>query len=50
MIYCAAILDLQLLLAKFEDNIGNPLDLPRKLILQFDNCRENKVRFEIIDC
>jgi hypothetical protein len=36
-------LDLQALLKEFKDKSGNPLDLPRALILQFDNCPENKV-------
>lgn len=40
-----AILDLQQLLSEKIDKHGNPLDLPRELILQFDNCPENKVRF-----
>jgi hypothetical protein len=39
-----ALLDLQQLLAAHKDRLGNPLDLPRQLILQFDNCSENKVR------
>jgi hypothetical protein len=38
-----ALLDLQDLLATENDQSGNPLDMPRALILQFDNCSENKV-------
>ena len=39
-----AILDLQILLTKQpHDKSDNLLDLPRSLILQFDNCAENKV-------
>lgn len=40
-----AILDLQKLLAMHEDTTAskNSLDIPRHLILQFDNCGENKV-------
>lgn len=37
-----AILDLQVLLKKFKDNGGRQLDVPDHLILQFDNCAENK--------
>ena len=46
-----AILDLQKLLAKHKDKTPskNPLDIPRHLILQFDNCAENKVMFVIIN-
>lgn len=38
---CTAILDLQKMLA----NRNTPLDMPEHLILQFDNCSENKVRY-----
>ena len=37
-----SILDLQILLQSYKDNLNNPLDLPSHLILQFDNCKENK--------
>lgn len=39
-----AILDLQVLLAnkKYSDNGGRKMDIPDHLILQFDNCPENK--------
>lgn len=39
----SAILDLQELLKEHKDLSDNPLDMPRALILQFDNCAENKV-------
>jgi hypothetical protein len=44
-----AILDLQKVLASYCDTtpMKNPLDMPRKLILQFDNCAENKVSSSI---
>lgn len=41
--FFSAMLDLQDLLKNFKDLSNNPLDLPRALILQFDNCAENKV-------
>lgn len=43
LMLCTAILDLQKLLA----NRNTPLDMPEHLILQFDNCSENKVRYII---
>ena len=50
MFVTLAILDLQQLLSEKTDKYGNPLDLPRELILQFDNCPENKVSFKICLC
>ena len=41
--FITAILDLQQLLQRDVDKSGNKLDMPRDLILQFDNCSENKV-------
>ena len=41
--FVSAILDLAKLLAEHKDRLNNPLDMPRRLILQFDNCPENKV-------
>ena len=38
-----AILDLKILLEKRKDKHGYTLDVPDHLILQFDNCSENKV-------
>ena len=40
-----AILDLQVQLQKHRDVGDNPMDVPRHLILQFDNCPENKNKF-----
>ena len=39
-----AILDIEKLLACHKDDLDNPLQVPDHLILQFDNCAENKVR------
>lgn len=43
--YHLALLDLQQLLSEKTDKHCNPLDMPRELILQFDNCPENKVEY-----
>jgi hypothetical protein len=40
-----SLLDLQILLEKKTDYNGHPLDLPDHLILQFDNCAENKNKY-----
>ena len=42
-VICSALLDLQTLLSEKVDKHNFPLDMPRELVLQFDNCPENKV-------
>lgn len=45
----SAILDLKVLLeeSSVKDKLGYNLDVPDHLILQFDNCGENKVQYYI---
>lgn len=38
-----ALLDLQALLSEKKDKHDYAMDMPRDLVLQFDNCPENKV-------
>lgn len=40
-----SILDVQSMLHEINDKAGNPMDMPQHLILQFDNCGENKNKF-----
>lgn len=42
------ILDLKILLEQKRDNHNYTLDVPDHLILQFDNCSENKVGLLLI--
>lgn len=52
MVQClrTAMNDLSQLLADYRDNNGggpNPLILPKRTVVQFDNCSENKVVLQI---